>query len=74
MRNPFRKQPHPDSIQPAPAGVPASPAKVAAQILPLDFAPHDPLSAYLLSAGGAVDLERLKLDSPALRSLREAGG
>ena len=47
--------------------------QVAAQILPLDFAPNDPLSAYLLSAGGPVDLERLKLDSPALDSLREAG-
>ena len=47
--------------------------QVAAQILPLDFAPNDPLSAYLLSAGGPVDLERLKLDSPALDALREAG-
>jgi serine phosphatase RsbU (regulator of sigma subunit)/anti-sigma regulatory factor (Ser/Thr protein kinase) len=56
-----------------PVETPASPAAVAAQILPLDFAPNDPLSAYLLSTGGAVDLERLKLDSPALRSLREAG-
>ncbi len=46
---------------------------MAAQILPLDFAPNDPLSAYLLSAGGPVDLERLKLDSPALDALREAG-
>ena len=56
-----------------PAEAPASPAQVAAQILPLDFAPNDPLSAYLLSAGGPVDLERLKLDSPALDALREAG-
>ena len=46
---------------------------MAAQILPLDWAPNDPLSAYLLSAGGVVDLERLKLDSPVLSSLREAG-
>jgi len=56
-----------------PAEAPASPAQVAAQVLPLDFAPNDPLSAYLLSAGGPVDLERLKLDSPALDALREAG-
>ena len=73
MRNPFRKQPQDEAAQPKPAEAPASPAQVAAQILPLDFAPNDPLSAYLLSAGGPVDLERLKLDSPALDSLREAG-
>ena len=56
-----------------PAEAPAGPTTVAAQILPLNFAPNDPLSAYLLGAGGPVDLERLKLDSSALRSLREAG-
>ena len=73
MRNPFRKQPQNEATQPMPAEAPAGPAQVAAQILPLDFAPNDPLSAYLLGAGGSVDLERLKLDSPALDSLREAG-
>ena len=73
MRNPFRKQPQNEATQPMPAEAPASPAAVAAQILPLDFAPNDPLSAYLLSAGGPVDLERLKLESPALDALREAG-
>ncbi len=72
MRNPFRKQPQKEAVQPSLAETPASPIP-AAQILPLDFAPNDPLSAYLLNAGGAVDLERLKLDSPALRALREAG-
>ena len=73
MRNPFRKQSQKEATQPLPAEAPPSPAAVTAQILPLDFAPNDPLSAYLLSAGGPVDLERLKLDSPALDALREAG-
>ena len=73
MRNPFRKQSQNQATQPMPGEAPASPAAVAAQILPLDFAPNDPLSAYLLSVGGPVDLERLKLDSPALDALREAG-
>ena len=73
MCNPFRKQPLDEAAQPKPPAVPASPAAVAAQILPLDFAPNYLLSAYLLSAGGPVDLERLKLDSPALDALREAG-
>jgi serine phosphatase RsbU (regulator of sigma subunit)/anti-sigma regulatory factor (Ser/Thr protein kinase) len=73
MRNPFRKQPQKEAAQPSLPEAPAGPAEVTAQILPLDFAPNDPLGAYLLSAGGPVELERLKLDSPALRSLREAG-
>ena len=73
MRNPFRKQSQKEATLPIPAEALAEPAPVAAQILPLDFAPSDPLSPYLLSARGAVDLDRLKLDSPALRSLREAG-
>ncbi|MBK9091192.1 MAG: SpoIIE family protein phosphatase [Anaerolineae bacterium] len=73
MRNLFRKQSQGEATLPIPAEAPAEPAPVAAQILPLDFAPNDPLSAYLLSTGGAVDLDRLKLDSPALRALREAG-
>lgn len=33
----------------------------------------DPLLAYLQSAGGAVDVDALQLDSPALRELRAAG-
>ncbi|HEU5368316.1 MAG TPA: SpoIIE family protein phosphatase, partial [Ktedonobacterales bacterium] len=34
---------------------------------------NDPIVAYFLSAPGAVDIERLHLDSPALRALRAAG-
>lgn len=53
--------------QSAPAGEPeASPARV-------EIAPYDPLVGYLQSARGVVEVERLELDSPALRSLREAG-
>ena len=73
MRNLFRKQSQGEATLPIPAEAPAEPAPVAAQILPMDFAPNDPLSPYLLSARGAVDLDRLKLDSPALRALRVAG-
>ena len=74
MRNPFRRLTQTQAIQPATTvEAPAEPVAVAAQILPLDIAPNDPLNAYLLSARGAVDLERLKLDSPALRALRAAG-
>src|SRR3954453_19862529 len=40
---------------------------------PIDIAPNDPLLAYLQSATGAVDVEALELDSPALAELKAAG-
>jgi serine phosphatase RsbU (regulator of sigma subunit)/anti-sigma regulatory factor (Ser/Thr protein kinase) len=41
--------------------------------LAVDLAPNDPLLAYFLTAPGAVELDRLHLDSPGLRALRAAG-
>lgn len=43
------------------------------EVAPVDIAPNDPLLAYLQSATGAVDVEALELDSPALRAMQEAG-
>ncbi len=40
---------------------------------PLDIAPNDPIIAYFQSARGAVDIDGLELDSPALLALRTAG-
>ncbi len=40
---------------------------------PVEIGPNDPLLAYLQSATGAVDVERLDLDSAALAELRAAG-
>jgi len=40
---------------------------------PVDIAPNDPLLTYLQSDGGVVDVDSLTLDSPGLRTLREAG-
>lgn len=40
---------------------------------PVDIAPHDPLAAYFLSVNGAVDIETLQLESPALRAMKDAG-
>jgi serine phosphatase RsbU (regulator of sigma subunit)/anti-sigma regulatory factor (Ser/Thr protein kinase) len=40
---------------------------------PVDIAPNDPLLAYFQAATGAVDIETLELDSPALRELKGAG-
>jgi serine phosphatase RsbU (regulator of sigma subunit)/anti-sigma regulatory factor (Ser/Thr protein kinase) len=39
----------------------------------VDIAPDDPLVAYFLDTPEAVELERLRLDSPALRELKAAG-
>ena len=38
-----------------------------------DIAPYDPLTAYFLSAPGAVEIDKLRMDSPALKALQEAG-
>ena len=40
---------------------------------PVEIAPNDPIIAYFQSAPGAVDIESLELDSPALVELRAAG-
>lgn len=39
----------------------------------VEIAPSDPLFAYFLTSPGAVDLENLTLDSPALREMLESG-
>jgi serine phosphatase RsbU (regulator of sigma subunit) len=38
-----------------------------------DIAPNDPILAYLAGVSGVVEVEKLDLDSPALRQMREAG-
>ncbi len=44
-----------------------------AQTLDLDLASDDPLLAHFLNAPGVVEIDRLELDSPALRKLKQAG-
>lgn len=41
--------------------------------LDLDIAPHDPLLVYVQQHSGVLDVEQLKLDSPALTVMRQAG-
>jgi GAF domain-containing protein len=43
------------------------------EVRPIEISPNDPIVAYFQSASGAVDLDELELDSPALAALREAG-
>src|SRR4051794_40886505 len=46
---------------------------VAPEPVVVDIAPNDPLLAFFEAATGAVDLDGLELDSPALRELKAAG-
>src|SRR5437764_14339491 len=39
----------------------------------VDIAPNDPIIAYFQSTPGAVEIDKLTLDSPALRALKAAG-
>ena len=50
-----------------------SAAAAVAEAPAVEIAPSDPLFAYLQGASGAVDVDRLELDSPALGELRAAG-
>lgn len=43
------------------------------QTVDLNIEPNDALLAYFLNAPGVVEIDRLDLDSPALRTLKEAG-
>ena len=56
------------SERPAGAVFPSKPSAP----LPLEISPNDPLVAYFLSSPGVVELEKLHLDSPALRALKAA--
>ena len=55
------------------AGAPEVASLAATTQSPVEIAPNDPLLAYLQSAGGAVDIDALELDSDAVRELKAAG-
>jgi len=48
-------------------------APCEAAVLDLDIAPDDPLLAYLVNVSGVVEIDRVNLDSPALRALKQRG-
>ena len=43
------------------------------EIPAFDIAPHDPIMAHFLSTPGAVEVDKLNLDSPALEALKSKG-
>jgi serine phosphatase RsbU (regulator of sigma subunit)/anti-sigma regulatory factor (Ser/Thr protein kinase) len=61
------------SAQAAQAEAPQPAPVMQTVTLDMDIAPNDPFLAYILNSSGVVELEKLKLESPALRQLREAG-
>ena len=51
-----------------------SPARVIQTQMPqMDLAPNDPLLVYLLSGTEVVEIDKLEMDSPGLRTLKQAG-
>ncbi|MCB0160318.1 MAG: GAF domain-containing protein, partial [Caldilineaceae bacterium] len=68
----WRRNPKPtttaDTVAPEPVARPAATAQVD-----LEIAPNDPLLAYLQSAPGVVEVDKLQLVSDGLAQLRAAG-
>ena len=64
-----KEQPAPPPSAPA-----LTPEKLASpDLLKFDVAPNDPLVAWVASSPGVLEINKIKLDSPALRALRGAG-
>ena len=57
----------------APAKARASARTPVLETPPIDIAPNDPILAYFHAGSGAVAIDDLQLDSPAVRALRSAG-
>ncbi len=57
---------------PAETPPPVTPRPASATTLALEIAPNDPLVLYFQSAPGAVDVETLRIDSPAVQALKAA--
>jgi len=74
LTRPFRRRLRRRDREAASSAVQRPPAAEApVEQAPVEIAPNDPLLAYLQSASGAVDIEALELDSPALGELKAAG-
>lgn len=44
-----------------------------ASVEPVEIAPNDPLLAYFQNTGSVVEIDTVRLDSPAVQALKEAG-
>jgi serine phosphatase RsbU (regulator of sigma subunit)/anti-sigma regulatory factor (Ser/Thr protein kinase) len=61
-----------EEAQPEPV-VPSPPEPAATLAFDLDIAPNDPFIAYCINSKGAIDVDKLLLDSPAVTAIRGAG-
>ena len=62
--------PRPDMV---PALQRTAPQRSLLETPPVEIAPNDPLLAYFHAGSGAVPIDELELDSPAVRALKIAG-
>lgn len=62
-----------DPVETGEAKAPAGESAPRAQTVEFDMSPSDPLLAYLLNVSSVAEVEKLTLDSPTLRRLKEAG-
>src|SRR5918912_511952 len=61
-----RQEPQEEMPEPV---VEAAPQEAVPEV---EIAPNDPIVAYFASASGVVEIDKLDLDSPALRAMKEA--
>jgi len=69
FRNMFRRGGKPQTPE---AEVEVAEERAVPEAPQIDIAPDDPILAYLAGASGVVEVEKLTLDSPALRAMRAA--
>ncbi|MGH3088053.1 MAG: PP2C family protein-serine/threonine phosphatase [Rubrobacteraceae bacterium] len=62
----------PTQIVETPEAEPETVRPATSEAPEIDISPGDPILAYLASVSGAVEVENIKLDSPAVRAMREA--
>jgi serine phosphatase RsbU (regulator of sigma subunit)/anti-sigma regulatory factor (Ser/Thr protein kinase) len=62
-----------EPAKPAGAELPGAAELRSLEAAPVEIAPNDPIVAFFQSAPGAVEIDALELDSPALAALRDAG-
>jgi len=69
----FRKVPRRGGEPPPPATKATTARAWVLDVPPIQIAPNDPILAYFHAGSGAVAIDELQLDSPAVSALRAAG-
>ena len=73
LTRPFRRRLRRREAAESDPGRDQAAAEAPPEQAPVDIAPNDPLLGYFQGATGAVDIDELELDSPALEELKAAG-